>query len=569
MGHGRQPDRQDPVHDRRPGRAAARHPHRERRRAALRRPAQPEHRELGDGHPGPQGRRARDARRHARPDGGCDPRSRTRSSSASTSRLFATKGEVPDGEHVEPLGRARIVREGTDCTIVALAGMVPRAAEAAERLAADHGISAEVIDLRTLVPLDVAAILARSRRRPACSPSRRTRACVAGAPRSCRSWPTRASGRWTRRSCASRPRTCRWRRARARGPGDAVRRPDRGHGAARSSRRRADVTRVGVLGTGRMGSAFARALARDGHEVLLWNRTLERCYALAGQLGAGVRVAGNAAEVAANTDVTLSMVADGPAVTAIYKARTASSRGRTRAGCWSISAPCRRPRSGRSSRSPASAGAGILDSPVSGSVGLAEAGELTLMVGGSAEDLERARPALEPLAQADRAHGPAGQWRGDEAGGERGDLRPQQRARGGARPRREGRHRPGDSRTTSSRPAPSAPRTWATSGPRSSTRTRRPSAFALELAEKDLGLITGLADEVGTADAAECHQPRPHARGVDRGRRRSGLLDRRRPSAPPGGRTGRRDGRRRGGTLTRNRLDVTPGRAGAKERSDT
>ena len=74
--------------------------------------------------------------------------------------LFATKGEVPDGEHVEELGRARIVREGTDCTIVALAGMVPRAAEAADRLAADHGIQAEVIDLRTLVPLDVATILA-------------------------------------------------------------------------------------------------------------------------------------------------------------------------------------------------------------------------------------------------------------------------------------------------------------------------------------------------------------------------------------------------------------------------
>jgi len=74
--------------------------------------------------------------------------------------LFATKGEVPDGEHVEPLGRARIVREGTDCTIVALAGMVPRAAEAADGLATEHGISAEVIDLRSLVPLDVAAILA-------------------------------------------------------------------------------------------------------------------------------------------------------------------------------------------------------------------------------------------------------------------------------------------------------------------------------------------------------------------------------------------------------------------------
>jgi pyruvate/2-oxoglutarate/acetoin dehydrogenase E1 component len=74
--------------------------------------------------------------------------------------LFATKGEGPDGEHVVPLGQAAVVREGRDCTIVALAAMVPRAVEAAERLAADHGISAEVIDLRCLVPLDAAAILA-------------------------------------------------------------------------------------------------------------------------------------------------------------------------------------------------------------------------------------------------------------------------------------------------------------------------------------------------------------------------------------------------------------------------
>jgi len=73
--------------------------------------------------------------------------------------LFAVKGEVPDGEHVVPLGQAAVVREGADVTIVALAAMVPRATEAAERLAADHGIDAEVIDLRTLIPLDAQAIL--------------------------------------------------------------------------------------------------------------------------------------------------------------------------------------------------------------------------------------------------------------------------------------------------------------------------------------------------------------------------------------------------------------------------
>src|SRR3954453_13073087 len=62
--------------------------------------------------------------------------------------LFAVKGEVPDGEHVLPLGRAGVVRAGSDCTIVALAAMVPKAMAAADRLAADHRIDAEVGDLR-------------------------------------------------------------------------------------------------------------------------------------------------------------------------------------------------------------------------------------------------------------------------------------------------------------------------------------------------------------------------------------------------------------------------------------
>ncbi len=73
--------------------------------------------------------------------------------------LMATKAEVPDGEIVDRLGTARLVREGTDLTIAALALMVPRALEAAERLAGD-GISAEVVDVRSLVPLDAQTLLA-------------------------------------------------------------------------------------------------------------------------------------------------------------------------------------------------------------------------------------------------------------------------------------------------------------------------------------------------------------------------------------------------------------------------
>jgi acetoin:2,6-dichlorophenolindophenol oxidoreductase subunit beta len=73
--------------------------------------------------------------------------------------LYATKGEVPDGEIVDTLGTARILRAGGDCTIIALAMMVPRALEAAEILAHEHSINAEVIDVRCLVPLDTKTIL--------------------------------------------------------------------------------------------------------------------------------------------------------------------------------------------------------------------------------------------------------------------------------------------------------------------------------------------------------------------------------------------------------------------------
>jgi pyruvate dehydrogenase E1 component beta subunit len=78
--------------------------------------------------------------------------------------LYATRGEVPDGEHVEPLGRAKVLRQGGDCTILALALMVPRAMEAARALAAEHGIEATVVDVRSLVPLDTQTILAESAR---------------------------------------------------------------------------------------------------------------------------------------------------------------------------------------------------------------------------------------------------------------------------------------------------------------------------------------------------------------------------------------------------------------------
>jgi len=73
--------------------------------------------------------------------------------------LYAMKGEVPDGEHVDQLGKAKVLRQGKDCTIVALALMVHRALGAAEILEKEHGISCTVVDVRSLVPLDTQTIL--------------------------------------------------------------------------------------------------------------------------------------------------------------------------------------------------------------------------------------------------------------------------------------------------------------------------------------------------------------------------------------------------------------------------
>jgi acetoin:2,6-dichlorophenolindophenol oxidoreductase subunit beta len=68
--------------------------------------------------------------------------------------LLSSKGDVPDGEVLDSLGTARIARRGDDVTVLALGMMVPRALQAAEELSA-VGIEIEVIDLRSLVPLDV------------------------------------------------------------------------------------------------------------------------------------------------------------------------------------------------------------------------------------------------------------------------------------------------------------------------------------------------------------------------------------------------------------------------------
>jgi pyruvate dehydrogenase E1 component beta subunit len=73
--------------------------------------------------------------------------------------LYGNSGEVPDGDHVVPLGVAEVKREGADISLIAHGRSVIHALEAAETLQAQHGINAEVLDLRSIRPLDVDAIV--------------------------------------------------------------------------------------------------------------------------------------------------------------------------------------------------------------------------------------------------------------------------------------------------------------------------------------------------------------------------------------------------------------------------
>jgi 3-hydroxyisobutyrate dehydrogenase-like beta-hydroxyacid dehydrogenase len=158
----------------------------------------------------------------------------------------------------------------------------------------------------------------------------------------------------------------------------------------------AGVTTVAVVGTGRMGTAMARSLARGGSDLVLYNRTPERCRRLAEELGA--RVVDTPAAASAAAEVSISMLADQAAVESVWNGPDGMLAG---AGPGSVLVDMSTvpPEVIRSFADAArERDAGILDAPVSGSVPLAETGKLTIMVGGEASALERAQPVFEQLA---------------------------------------------------------------------------------------------------------------------------------------------------------------------------
>lgn len=78
--------------------------------------------------------------------------------------LYRTKGDVPEGEYIVPLSKAAIHREGSDVTVITYGRMLPMCLKAAEELESEEGISVEIADPRTLVPLDKETIIASAKK---------------------------------------------------------------------------------------------------------------------------------------------------------------------------------------------------------------------------------------------------------------------------------------------------------------------------------------------------------------------------------------------------------------------
>ena len=164
---------------------------------------------------------------------------------------------------------------------------------------------------------------------------------------------------------------------------------------------------VGFIGLGIMGSRQAANLARAGYELTVFNRTRERADAWAAEHGG--HVADSPRELAARSDVVITMVVDGPQVEAMLLGPYGALEG-ARASTLFIDMSTIAPATARElAATLAERGHAFVDAPVTGSSPKAEAGTLTIMCGGAAEDVTRARPLFEVMGEKIVHAGEAGQ----------------------------------------------------------------------------------------------------------------------------------------------------------------
>jgi 3-hydroxyisobutyrate dehydrogenase len=163
--------------------------------------------------------------------------------------------------------------------------------------------------------------------------------------------------------------------------------------------------RIGIAGTGKMGSAIARRLASLGHELRVWNRTRARAEPL---LQEGMAWAATPRALAEGSELVISMLTNGAALDAVYSGDDGlfSARGSDTLFVDMSTVPPAKQQ--EMARRAAEVGAAYLECPVGGSVGPAREGKLLAFVGGAAADLARAQPVLQQLCKRVEHVGPHG-----------------------------------------------------------------------------------------------------------------------------------------------------------------
>ncbi|MFT4108551.1 NAD(P)-dependent oxidoreductase [Propionicimonas sp.] len=166
------------------------------------------------------------------------------------------------------------------------------------------------------------------------------------------------------------------------------------------------MARIAFLGLGRMGSGMASRLLGAGHDLVVWNRTRERCVPF-GERGA--RVARTPAEAATDADAVLVMVGDDDASRTVWLGEDGVLAGRPRPGALAVECSTLSHAWVKELAAAArAAGLRYADAPVTGLPAAAAAGRLTLLVGADPDDLAAARPLFDAIADQVFHFGPVG-----------------------------------------------------------------------------------------------------------------------------------------------------------------
>lgn len=163
--------------------------------------------------------------------------------------------------------------------------------------------------------------------------------------------------------------------------------------------------KIGIVGTGKMGSAIAARLIGHNHEVTVWNRTAAKAQSLA---SSGTKVAATPRELASSVEIVISILTNAQAIHAAYDGQDGLLAGDIK-GKLFIEMSTVRPGTEKALGAKIDAqGAALIDCPVGGTVGPARDGKLLGFVGGSAADVARARPVLDQMCRRVEHVGPIG-----------------------------------------------------------------------------------------------------------------------------------------------------------------